>query len=77
MPYVERKIPNFFFPVGNSGPALTQITEAKTICNRCPVITQCLSWALETGQDAGIWGGLSEDERRILKRQGMRVRTTL
>jgi hypothetical protein len=25
---------------------------------------ECLEWALETGQDAGIWGGLDEDERR-------------
>ena len=39
------------------------------MCNRCPVTNQCLSWALETGQDAGVWGGLSEDERRAIKRR--------
>lgn len=43
--------PELFFPVGNSGPALTQIAQAKLVCNRCPVTSQCLKWALETGQD--------------------------
>ena len=56
--------PELFFPVGNSGPALAQIADAKLVCNRCPVTTECLSWALNTGQDAGVWGGMSEDERR-------------
>jgi WhiB family redox-sensing transcriptional regulator len=30
------------------------------------VVEPCLQWALETGQDSGVWGGLSEDERRAL-----------
>ena len=42
--------PELFFPVGNSGPALLQIAEAKAVCQRCPVTSECLSWALETGQ---------------------------
>src|ERR1700733_8073419 len=46
--------PELFFPVGNSGPALAQIADAKLVCNRCPVTTECLSWALESGQDAGV-----------------------
>ncbi len=50
----------FFPPVGNSGPAIAQIADAKLVCNRCPVTTECLSWALESGQDAGVWG---RDER--------------
>lgn len=58
--------PELFFPVGNSGPALAQIADAKLVCNRCPVTTECLSWALNTGQDSGVWGGMSEDERRAL-----------
>lgn len=61
--------PELFFPVGTSGPALLQIAEAKTVCRRCPVVTECLTWALESGQDAGVWGGMSEDERRALKRR--------
>ena len=35
--------PELFFPVGNSGPALAQIADAKLVCNRCPVTTECLS----------------------------------
>jgi WhiB family redox-sensing transcriptional regulator len=66
--------PELFFPVGNSGPALLQIAEAKAVCERCPVMNECLNWALETGQDAGVWGGLSEDERRSLKRRRARAR---
>ena len=34
------------------------------MCRRCEVIDTCLKWALESGQDAGVWGGMSEDERR-------------
>lgn len=37
---------------------------AKMVCRGCPVQPQCLAWALETGQDHGILGGLDESERR-------------
>ena len=66
--------PELFFPIGNTGPALVQIEEAKAVCRRCSVVDECLRWALETGQDAGVWGGLSEDERRALKRRNARLR---
>jgi WhiB family redox-sensing transcriptional regulator len=66
--------PELFFPIGNTGPALLQIEEAKTVCRRCAVVDTCLQWALETGQDAGVWGGMSEDERRALKRRTARAR---
>ncbi|MBP2318627.1 WhiB family redox-sensing transcriptional regulator [Nesterenkonia lacusekhoensis] len=68
------KDPELFFPVGNTGPALLQIEEAKSVCRRCPVMDTCLQWALETGQDSGVWGGMSEDERRALKRRAARAR---
>jgi len=66
--------PELFFPAGNTGPALLQIQEAKAVCCRCPVMEQCLQWALETGQDAGVWGGLSENERLAMKRRAARNR---
>jgi WhiB family redox-sensing transcriptional regulator len=69
--------PELFFPIGNTGPALLQIEQAKAVCRRCPVVSQCLAWALESGQDAGVWGGLSEDERRALKRRNARARARL
>jgi WhiB family transcriptional regulator, redox-sensing transcriptional regulator len=59
--------PELFFPVGTTGPAGDQIAEAKAVCRPCPVRGACLAWALDTGQDAGVWGGLSEDERRALR----------
>jgi WhiB family redox-sensing transcriptional regulator len=66
--------PELFFPIGNSGPAVLQIAEAKAVCRRCPVMEQCAQWALETGQDAGVWGGLDEDDRRRMKRRAARNR---
>ena len=65
--------PELFFPIGNTGPAIVQLEQAKAVCRRCPVTDECLSWALESGQDAGIWGGMGEDERRALKRCGARA----
>ena len=66
--------PELFFPIGNTGPALKQIEKAKEVCNACDVQEACLQYALETGQDSGVWGGLSEDERRALKRRANRNR---
>jgi WhiB family redox-sensing transcriptional regulator len=48
--------------------------QAKAVCHRCPVVQSCLDWALRSGQDSGVWGGLSEDERRALKRRQARTR---
>lgn len=41
---------------------------AKSICRRCPVTAECLDYALERGEPHGIWGGISERERRALRR---------
>ena len=67
--------PELFFPVGTSGPALSQVTEAKSVCHRCTVASDCLAWALASGQGAGVWGGMSEDERRALKRRRTHIGT--
>ena len=71
---LPRRGPGAVLPRGASGPALLQIAEAKSVCRRCPVVSECLTWALESGQDAGVWGGMSEDERRALKRRNARTR---
>ena len=65
--------PELFFPIGTTGPALLQIEQAKAVCDSCSVIDECLSWAMESGQDSGVWGGLSEEERFALKRRGVRA----
>ncbi|MER7110562.1 WhiB family transcriptional regulator [Streptomyces sp. NPDC000229] len=64
--------PDLFFPIGNTGPAVLQAEEAKSVCRRCPVREPCLEWALESGQEAGVWGATTEDERRALKRRAAR-----
>lgn len=66
--------PELFFPIGNANPALVQAEEAKAVCHQCEVALTCLTWAIESGQDTGVWGGLSEDERRALKRRNARAR---
>ena len=65
--------PELFFPTGTTGPARLQIEEAKQVCRSCDVREKCLNWALEAGQDHGVWGGMSEDERRALKRRTKRL----
>ena len=67
--------PDLFFPVGETGPALPQIDEAKRICQACPARTPCLAWALEHGVAAGIWGGTTEEERRAIRRGRVRDRS--
>jgi WhiB family redox-sensing transcriptional regulator len=63
--------PETFFPIGSTGPAAVQIQQAKAICAACPVTAECLSWALDVGEDHGVWGGLSEHERRKLRQRGL------
>ncbi|MCW2835946.1 MAG: whiB2 [Marmoricola sp.] len=65
-----RENADLFFPIGSKGLAIAQTDQAKKVCHGCEVREQCLAWALDTGQDHGVWGGLSEDERRRLKRVG-------
>ena len=65
--------PELFFPIGTTGPALAQTAEAQHICRGCPVRSACLEWAMQTGADFGIWGGLAEDERRALQRRQRRT----
>ncbi|WP_082984847.1 WhiB family transcriptional regulator [Mycobacterium sp. 1245499.0] len=43
--------------------------EPKLVCSMCEVRVECLSYALDRDERWGIWGGLSERERRRLKRE--------
>ena len=67
--------PELFFPVGTTMRALEQTEAAKAVCRRCEVIDTCLEWALTYHEDTGVWGGLSEDERRSprLRKMGRRA----
>lgn len=55
--------PEAFFPEKGGS-----TREAKRICKACPVRDECLEFALEHDERFGIWGGLSDRERRRLKR---------
>lgn len=61
--------PDLFFPVGSTGPAIDQIDAAKGVCFGCAAMDECLEFALMTNQDAGVWGGTSEEERRKIRRR--------
>ena len=60
--------PDVFFPIGSTGMALEQIETAKRICTACQVTEECLEFALATNQEAGVWGGTTEEERRKLRK---------
>jgi WhiB family redox-sensing transcriptional regulator len=66
--------PELFFLIGTSGPALLQVEQAKAVCRRRDVSDECLRWAVDAGVDDGVWGGMSEEERRALKRREVEAR---
>ena len=59
--------PNLFFPAGTTGIAVEEIEAAKALCQSCPVRAQCLEFAMIANQEAGIWGGTTEEERRKMR----------
>ena len=42
------------------------VEEAKEICQGCPIITQCAEYALKNPEITGVWGGLSEADRKVI-----------
>ena len=60
--------PDLFFPERGAS-----TREAKEVCRGCVVREQCLEFALQNGEKFGIWGGLSERERRRIRRQRAQV----
>jgi WhiB family redox-sensing transcriptional regulator len=55
---------NTFFPTTDE-----EAEPAKAICATCPVRLECLEFALATRQEDGVWGGLTETERRRVRRR--------
>lgn len=66
--------PDYWFPAGETGPAAEQIRYAKRVCASCPVQEECLEYAVVTNQVSGIWGGLTEEERRPVRRRWLAER---
>src|SRR5262249_25928298 len=65
--------PQLFFPLGTTGAAIEQIEAAKAVCRRCEAMDSCLAFALATNQECGVWGGTSEQERKIMRRAIVRT----
>jgi WhiB family redox-sensing transcriptional regulator len=55
--------PELFFPEKGASSH-----EARRVCRGCGVRKECLEFALKTGQRFGVWGGVSERQRRSMKR---------
>ena len=56
--------PDLFFPERGAS-----TKEAKRVCSACDVRDECLEYALDNGEKFGIWGGMSERERRRVRRE--------
>jgi WhiB family transcriptional regulator, redox-sensing transcriptional regulator len=66
-PWLDRAVcrgidPDLFFPQRGE-----PTDPAKAVCAGCPVAAECLEYALVNGERFGVWGGLSERERRAIR----------
>lgn len=58
---------NFYHPENERGPSrVRREMRAKAVCSTCPVINNCLRWALAAREPYGVWGGLSTEEREAM-----------
>lgn len=68
--YKGEKGDSIFYPNGETGPDnINKISRAKAFCSSCAVRAACLEYAISIREDHGIWGGLTEKERRKVLRQ--------
>jgi WhiB family redox-sensing transcriptional regulator len=58
--------PDLFFPGPADGLPADEAERAKAVCAGCPVRRECLQFALATRQAYGVWGGMTEQERRTV-----------
>lgn len=63
--------PNLFFFAENEDTPIgaVKLARAKAICRGCDVQAECLAYALNNREDSGVWGGMSERERRRIRRR--------
>ena len=64
----------FFGPDAEQPPAKAKRERAaKAVCGGCQVRAECLAEAVERDDRHGVWGGLGEDERRVMPRRALDV----
>jgi len=61
--------PDLWYAGQNGTEARAQTYEAQAICRGCPVLEECAEQALDRREPWGVWGGLTEGERRNILRQ--------
>lgn len=66
--------PDLWYATSNTVDGNAQIHQAQAICHTCPVLQQCARWALENREAWGVWGGVTERERRKLLK--IRIKNT-
>lgn len=64
--------PDLFFPERGAS-----TREAKEVCRGCVVREECLEYALANSEKFGIWGGMSERERRKIRKQRAQARVAI
>ncbi|MFD9394014.1 WhiB family transcriptional regulator [Streptomyces sp. NPDC060000] len=60
--------PEIFFPLSDIAAPGTEASLARAVCRRCAVLIPCRDWALEHGEDDGIWGATTAAQRRTIRR---------
>jgi len=60
---------DFWFPKNETaGSNTTEVAIARSICRRCPHQEECAEWGIQK-ENFGIWGGLNEGQRRLVRRK--------
>ncbi|MER6627991.1 WhiB family transcriptional regulator [Streptomyces sp. NPDC000987] len=60
--------PELFFPLSDSAAFAGEESPARALCRRCPVVIACRDWAIDHGEDHGIWGATTAAQRRAIRR---------
>jgi WhiB family redox-sensing transcriptional regulator len=66
--------PELFFPPSDDDSSVIVARHrvaVAPVCGRCPVATECLRWALDSGQDYGLWAATTPTDRRAIRRARM------
>jgi aldehyde:ferredoxin oxidoreductase len=66
-----KNFPGVYFPedINDRQVRAESVQVAKRLCSECPIVRDCLAYALDTRQEFGIWGGLTTPERHALLRK--------